>query len=303
MTGPMPQLPNVQLGNTAQDIGQGSSSFIKGMVDQRQRQQTIAMQQALANANVAHLGAQTTEVGAQTHDVDAQAAERDHNNSPADEHDELVLRHIWPDAPQGIFHGKTKKEALEYTKLASAMQMSQGRMGNSEENALRSAYDRESKAARTGIDNYRETLNAYNLASKSDNPIAGEGILLSWLKQRTNRMNQQEINRVASLGGVENMAHRFISHITGSVPMDPTTLRHFLDTSTPGGIAHAHDYQALRHNYKSMAIRRGYNPDDIVMDDDYSADIEALEQSVGVGKSTRSGPAGPVVSSRPQGLP
>lgn len=45
-------LPHVDLGNAYQDTGSGINSFIKGLLDQRQRQAQLAMQDALAKAKV-----------------------------------------------------------------------------------------------------------------------------------------------------------------------------------------------------------------------------------------------------------
>ena len=45
-------LPHVDLGNTYNDVGQGVSSFIKGLVDQRNRQAQLTLQEAMAKARM-----------------------------------------------------------------------------------------------------------------------------------------------------------------------------------------------------------------------------------------------------------
>jgi len=309
--------PHVELGNSLLDAGQGANTFASGLVSQNSRMQQLAMQKALADANVAHLGAETNvgipaqaaeatartgEYNAQTTDINAQETQRQAGNAPADQGDEDRLRAIMPEAHPGIMRGLTKAQAAAYIDVAGKARMAGLRINlqgagltNNEEGQLRGSYDRESKLARVGIDNYRETLNAFKMARDTDNPIAGEGMLLSWLKQRTNRMNQTEINRVAQLGGPENMVHRFMSHVQGGVPMDSAMLKSFLNASTPGGSAHYNDYQALRHSYTSTALKKGLDPNNVVMDDDYGADIPQLEQAISAGKQvpTNSNPIGP----------
>lgn len=44
--------PNVEFGNTAQDIGQGATTFVKGLLEERRRQQQLALQAALASAKM-----------------------------------------------------------------------------------------------------------------------------------------------------------------------------------------------------------------------------------------------------------
>lgn len=61
-------LPHVQLGNTATDLGQGAGTFIRGLLDQRARQEQLALQKALAESQIAENEAQ-----AQRHKAEASA--------------------------------------------------------------------------------------------------------------------------------------------------------------------------------------------------------------------------------------
>lgn len=145
-------LPNVGLGNIATDIGQGANTFAAGLLAQRQRQQQLALQEALAKSKSAvdqstaqHLDAQTqqlipaqaAEAQAQTGNVNAQAYGREQDNSPADDNDENILRQIDPTAPKGILQGHTKAQAQEYIKtlanynaMKTRMQSVEGRFEN-----------------------------------------------------------------------------------------------------------------------------------------------------------------------------
>src|SRR5438445_11704098 len=107
MTSPMPNLPNVQLGNTASDIGSGVNTFVQGLVGQRLRQQQIAMQQALAGANVEHLGAETNQAQAQTEDINQQEALRAHLNEPAGSGELSMLQRYWPHVTPDQLQGLT----------------------------------------------------------------------------------------------------------------------------------------------------------------------------------------------------
>lgn len=49
----IPNLPHASLGNTESDVGSGVNTFIKGLMDQRNRQSTLALQEALAQARIA----------------------------------------------------------------------------------------------------------------------------------------------------------------------------------------------------------------------------------------------------------
>lgn len=124
-------MPHVDLGNSLQDTGQGLNSFAAGLVASRQRQQQIALQEALAKSQSAHLdaetntqipaqaaetGARTDYLGSQTQDAAAQAAQRESANLPADDDDEMRLREVDPTAPHGIYRGYTKAMANEHTK-------------------------------------------------------------------------------------------------------------------------------------------------------------------------------------------
>lgn len=313
MTGPMPQSPHIELGNVASDIGSGANSFVSGLMAQRQRQQQIAMQQGMAAARAQLETAQAGEAGARSDQAEAaaqdareQAVTRGHGNEPIGNDQIFRLgKLLGPQATPDKFTGMTRDDGEQLEKMIRMQSLMGMRLNNSEENATRQAYMCESADARKGVDNYRETLNAFNMASNTDNPVAGEGMLLSWLKQRTSRMNQAEIGRVASLGGAENIAHRFISHITGQVPMDPAMLKNFLDAATPGGTAKYHDYESIRHNYQALAVRKGMDPANVVTDDDYGQDIPGLEQSVQgtIARSQHTGPVNPNQVTRPPGLP
>lgn len=57
MTSPFPMLPNTERGNSFLDAGSAARTFVEGLTAQRQRMAQIAMQQALANANIDRLGA------------------------------------------------------------------------------------------------------------------------------------------------------------------------------------------------------------------------------------------------------
>jgi hypothetical protein len=124
-------LPHVDLGNSFQDVGQGANTFAAGLMAQRQRQQQLALQEALAKSQSAHLDAETntqipaqaaeadartTYLGSQTQDAAAQAAQREAANMPADDDDESRLREVDPSAPHGIYRGYTKAMANEHTK-------------------------------------------------------------------------------------------------------------------------------------------------------------------------------------------
>lgn len=288
MTGPMPSLPKVQLGNTASDISSGVDTFVQGLVGQRTRQQQLAMQKAIADSRSALEQAQTG-------DVTQQLIQRQHENEPAGPDQYQQLKQYWPSAPPDVFSHSSRAEANAIIQHHAMLAMTGSKLLTSDENNLRSSYDRESRLARTGIDNYRETLNSFLQAANEAkvNPVAGEGMLLSWLKQRTNRMNQTEIQRIAALGGLSSVAQRLWSHVNGSVPLTPNILRNFLDAATPGGTAHYEDYEGLRHNYSSLAVRRGYDPNDIIMDDDYGQDIPQLEQSIAGHQQAAQAPTGP----------
>lgn len=127
-------MPHVDLGNSLQDTGQGINSFAAGLMATRQRQQQIALQEALAKSQSAHLdaetntqipaqaaeaGARTQYLGSQTEDAAAQAATRQAGNAPADDDDEMRLREVDPAAPHGIYRGYTKAMANEHTKTIS----------------------------------------------------------------------------------------------------------------------------------------------------------------------------------------
>lgn len=124
--------PHVDLGNSLQDVGQGANTFAAGLLAQRQRQQQIAIQQALADsknavdqATIAHTNAETNQtipaqagqMTAQTGDINAQAAARQAETTPADDQDEAQLRIIDPTAPRGIFQGHNKAQAANYVKV------------------------------------------------------------------------------------------------------------------------------------------------------------------------------------------
>lgn len=291
MTAPVPALPSVSLGNTASDIGSGATSLVNGLVAQRQRAAQIAMQQALAQANIGRLNAQAGLAGAQTGLVGQQTTTDTHANEPAGNDQLLQVRHYWQQAPDQVLSNMTRGEADKFIDRLSSMSMMGARFDAGEQDKVRQSYLSASKPAKMSIDAYRETLNAYNMAAHSGNPVAAEGMLLSWLKARTNRMNQVEINRISSLGGIQNMATRLASYATGQVPIDPVMLKNFLDAATPGGAAHVQDYENLRQNYSRLAVSKGWNPSDIVMDDDYGQDIPGLEQSVLAGQPQAGGPA------------
>lgn len=121
MTG-IPPLPNVQLGNTASDIGSGANSFVQGLVGQRVRQQQIALQTAMQQSR-------SQLEGAQTQDVLAQTAQRQQGDLPADANDEALFEKYAGHMPSGFFAGKTKANAQELTKAAMLAHAAGLRMG------------------------------------------------------------------------------------------------------------------------------------------------------------------------------
>lgn len=115
MTG-IPPLPNVQLGNTASDIGSGTNTFIQGLIGQRQREGTLAIQKALAGANVQHLGAETGQAQAQTGDIQQQEALRAHLNEPAGPGELMMLQRTWPHITSEQLQGLTRGDVHDLVK-------------------------------------------------------------------------------------------------------------------------------------------------------------------------------------------
>jgi|ERR1043166_2950908 hypothetical protein len=121
-------LPHVALGNVATDIGSAGTNLIQGLVQQRLRQQQIAMQQALQNAQISHLNAQTGLTtaqtgavpseealrGAQTGDINQQTQQREYENQPTDESDFARLKAVAPDATPDMVHGMRKADFEQY---------------------------------------------------------------------------------------------------------------------------------------------------------------------------------------------
>lgn len=64
MTGP--QIPDISYGNLATDVTGAAGGFAQGLIEERRRRQQLAMQQALQQATIGHLGAQTNLLEAQT---------------------------------------------------------------------------------------------------------------------------------------------------------------------------------------------------------------------------------------------
>jgi hypothetical protein len=273
MTGPMPQLPNIQLGNTASDIGSGANTFVQGLIGQRQRQAQLAMQQAIA-------AGRTQLEGAQTQDVQQQMQQRQHENEPSGPDQILQLKHFWPEAPAGIMTGMSREEADALIQHAGMLSMMSSRLGNTEESQLRQAYFRDQVNARKGLDSYRNTLSQY-VQAKQSNPYQAEGMLLSWLRQNTNRMNQAEISRISRLGGWENMATRLQSYAQAKAPIDAEMLSALRDASISVGRAHLRDYENFRELYTHRAMAKGLDPMQI-LDEDYSTDIPGLEAQSGI---------------------
>lgn len=127
--------PHVDLGNTETDIGQGANTFASGLLAQRNRQQQIALQQALATSRSALEGAQTGEanartdyIGTQNRDAAAQAVEREADGLPADEGDESRLREVDPSAPHGIYQGYNKGQAKAHMKIIADYMASKQRI-------------------------------------------------------------------------------------------------------------------------------------------------------------------------------
>lgn len=125
--------PHVELGNTASDISSGANSFAAGLLAQRQRQQQIALQEALGTAQASHLNAQTNQLipaqveqaKAQTGDIEQQEQLREHLNQPADESDLNWVRHYWPKMTMNHMQGMTKSDVHDLVKNALLLQRNQ----------------------------------------------------------------------------------------------------------------------------------------------------------------------------------
>lgn len=120
----MPNLPNVQYGNTASDLGQGINSFVQGMVGQRMREQQLAMQKAMTQANVGRLGAETGLEQAQTGDIQQQEIQRQHANEPAGPAEFSLLQSAYPHVSmqQWQSSGITRGDAHDLAKSGMMMQ-------------------------------------------------------------------------------------------------------------------------------------------------------------------------------------
>lgn len=135
MTSPtLPSLPHLQLGNVATDLSGAASNFAQGLIDERKRRQQLAMQQALSQANIAHLGAETDYLQAQKsripseiqqnltqgRNVGAEADTRTHENESAGQDQLLRLRNIhgYEKVPDNYFQGASRKDADDYINRA-----------------------------------------------------------------------------------------------------------------------------------------------------------------------------------------
>lgn len=276
----VPNLPSIQLGSTASDIGSGASTFVQGLVGQRMRQQQLALQQAIAESRSKLEQAQTGLTGAQTQDVQQQEIERAQGNRPSGPDQLIQLKHFWPSAPAGVLSGMTRAEANALIARAQTAMLAGERLGNTEENQLRQSYFHDQVNARKGLDSYRNTLSQY-IQARQDNPVQAEGMLLSWLKQNTNRMNQTEIMRISRLGGFENIATRLKAYAMGGSPIDQEMLNALRDAAISVGRAHLRDYENFRELYTHRAMSKGLDPMQI-LDQDYSTDIPDLETQAGL---------------------
>lgn len=124
------------LGNVATDISGAASNFAKGLIDERQRRQQLAMQQAMQAATMKHLGAEsdyltaeTTRIPseiqqnlAQAKDVGAKGDISLHDNQLAGPDELLRMRNIhgYEHIPDNYFQGATRGEAEAH--ITRAMQ-------------------------------------------------------------------------------------------------------------------------------------------------------------------------------------
>lgn len=136
MTSPLPTLPHVDLGNIEKDIGGAAGSLVQGMIAERNRRQQLAMQQALQNANIAHLGAESDLAHAQAlrvpseieqnlgqaREQSAQGDIRLHQNEPSGVDQLTRLRTIrgYENVPDNYFQGASRADADDY--IDKAMQ-------------------------------------------------------------------------------------------------------------------------------------------------------------------------------------
>src|SRR5689334_3639553 len=169
-----PNLPHVSLGNLATNVSDAGGDFIKGLVDQRLRQQQIAMQQALQQAQIGHLGAQSELATAQAGAIPGEEALRGaqttavtQGTDPIGEPELALFKKFMPNIDTNLLRGMPRAEA---EKLLSVLPMLQLRgigisnlenyRGFQEADHLRADYDRDDKmlGVSKGVQDYRQAL-------------------------------------------------------------------------------------------------------------------------------------------------
>ena len=311
-----PNLPHVSLGNLATNVSDAGGDFIQGLVQQRLRQQQIAMQQALQQAQIGHLGAQTGLTEAQTGAIPGQEAHLGaattaitQGTDPIGEPELALFKKFMPSINTDLLRGMPRAEAEKLLSVLPMLQLRGIGMSNlesyrdfQEADHLRADYDRDDKmlGISKGVQDYRQALLDYQQSSQSGNPYAAEGSLLTFLRGRTNRMNQAEINRISRLGGLENWMTRLQSYVVNKSPIDQESLSALRDVAASVGQAHVRDFQDLntRYTQRSQGITDPRN----VINSDLGNDIPGLEQQTGV-SSARPGPAGGTAGGIPGYVP
>lgn len=285
MTGPIPSLPNVSFGNTATDVSSGVGSMIGGMLAQKQRQQTLAMQSALANANVQHLGAESGLETAQTGLVGQQEAKLGEYDSPVDTGTQQRLRGLG--LPPEQTGGLTKGEALELESEHLRQRMMQMMFGARQSNTIISQFHAQDKAmgnqdAQSAYQNFQNLLSSGSAVA----PYELVGSMARLALPNNARAVQVMINAMKQSGplsgpftpyeNIRNIVGRFLTNdpMTGEttirttgMTLDPASIAELQKAAQAMAAPHAQMHHMLKQTAMNQAQAQGVNLNENELED------------------------------------
>lgn len=134
MTAPVTRIPAPSLGNSATGIASGLANFVAGLKAENDRRRMEALQTALGQANISHLGAETS-------GLEATTAEHTHANEPIGEDQIQRLQLLEPKYTPQHLQGMSRGEADDLEQSIRTQKALENRMFFTAENRVLPSTD------------------------------------------------------------------------------------------------------------------------------------------------------------------
>jgi len=209
----------------------------------------------------------------------------------------------YKETPQGWiavpkYPGASGTPGVGGTPVTVGGQQAQGMQGQSQaqaqtqqtrqgEMALMQHYDTLAKPYRE----VRDAMGRIEAAGSSPTPAGDMALVYAYMKMLdpSTGIRNEEIKNAEMIGGLPGQATRWLAWLQGDKPLPDGVRKDFLDRSKKLYSQYMKDYEDVGGQYRTLAQRQGYNPDNVVLE--YRSTTPAGGRP-GQGQPTGQGPTG-----------